>query len=97
MAKENQFFLYKDHPLVRCGNTVYYGSMADEYVVMMQIHGTKEFKDMTMGDKVSIKLIMTDETKNPLERIVKSSEKESLYKALDLADAWLSDALKKKA
>lgn len=97
MAKQNQFFLYKDHPLVRCGNTIYYGSMADEYVVMMQVHSTKSFEDMTLSNRVSIKLIMTDETKNPLERIVKSSEKDGLYKALDLADAWLSDALKKKA
>lgn len=96
MAKKNQFFLYKNRPLVRCKDTIYYGSMADEYVVMMQIHGTKTFEDMQLSDKVSIKLIMTDESKNPLERIVKTSEKDGLYKALDIADIWLTDALKKK-
>lgn len=97
MTKKNEFLQYKNRPLVRCGNTIYYGSMGDEYVVMLQIHDSKNVKDMNLSGKISVKLIMTDETKNPLERIVKSSEKEGLYKAMDIANIWLDDALKKKS
>lgn len=96
MAEKQPFFLYKGRPLVRCGNTIYYGSMGEDYVIMMQIHDFKKWKDMDMCGKISVKLIMTDETKNPLERIVKTSEKEGLYPALDIADIWLQDALKAK-
>ena len=92
---ETQFLLYKDKPLVRCGNTIYYGDMADEYVIMMQILGTKKWRDRDICGRISVKLIMTDETRNPLERIVKSSEKDGLYPALDIASVWLEDALKK--
>lgn len=82
--------------MVRCGNIIYYGSMADEYVIMMQIDETKEFKDLQLSGKISVRLILTDETKNPLERIVKTSEKDGIYQALDIANIWLDDALKKK-
>ncbi len=92
---ENQFLLYKDKPLVKCGNTIYYGDMADDYVIMMQILNKKNWHDQEFCGKISVKLIMTDETKNPLERIVKSSEKEGLYPALDIASVWLHDALRK--
>ena len=35
--KEPQFLMYKDKPLVRCKNTIYYGDMNDPYVIMLQI------------------------------------------------------------
>lgn len=31
----------------------------------------------------------TDESLNPVERVVKSTEKDGLYEALDLAKVWL--------
>ena len=36
-----QFLTYKGRPLVRGGNTIYYGNMSDEYVCMLQILSTK--------------------------------------------------------
>ena len=32
-----EFFMYREYPLVRSGNQIYYGYMSDPYVVMMQI------------------------------------------------------------
>ncbi len=90
------FFTYKGKPLVRFKNTIYFGDMAEDYVVMLQILGSEKLGDMDLTNKVSLKLMLTDETKNPLERIVKSSEKQGLYEALDIADVWLSEALKNK-
>ena len=34
---ESSFFTYKGRPLVRSGNTIYYGKMSDEFVIVMQI------------------------------------------------------------
>lgn len=91
-----QFFEYKNRPLVRSGDMIYYGSMSDDYVVMMQLSGCETLEDLKMAKSVSIKMIDTDESKNLLDRIVKTSEKETLYQALDIADIWLADAEKKK-
>ena len=47
MAKKtNKFLEYRGKPLVRCGNTIYYGNMNDPYVSMLQITSTKTFNDM---------------------------------------------------
>ena len=40
--KKNDFLMYKDKPLVRKGNTIYYGNMSDKYVIMFQILSTKD-------------------------------------------------------
>ncbi len=95
MAAKDKFLLYKGRPLVRCGNTIYYGNMYEDYVVMMQVQDFEHKNNLDMSGNISIKLIMTDESKNPLERIVKTSEKQGLYPALDIANIWLSEALKK--
>ena len=36
--KKNDFLTYKGRPLVRNGNTIYYGNMTDDYVIMLQIN-----------------------------------------------------------
>ena len=35
--KKSEFFTYKGRPLVRNKDTLYYGDMSDNYVIMMQI------------------------------------------------------------
>lgn len=94
MAKENgKFLTYKGKPLVRNGNTLYYGNPGEQYVIMMQIIATKPVGDVEVASKVSIQLLNTDPNVSPRERIVKSSEKKGLYAALDIAEVWLSRAL----
>lgn len=96
MDKTNNFITYKGRPLVRSGDTIYYGSMADEYVVMMQITDKKTENDLDMSKKISLKLILTDESVNLLERIKRTAERDSLYESLDIADGWLTDTYKEK-
>lgn len=94
MAKENgKFLTYKGKPLVRNGNTLYYGNPDDQYVIMMQIIATKPVGDVEVASKVSVQLLNTDPDVSPRERIVKSSEKKGLYAAMDIAEIWLSRAL----
>ncbi|MBO5420758.1 MAG: hypothetical protein J6A67_02310 [Clostridia bacterium] len=96
MAKKNNKFLeYRGKPLVRCGNTIYYGNMNDPYVIMLQITSTKTFNDMEVADRVLIQLLNTDPDCRPRERIVKKSEKKGLYNAMDIGTIWLERALEK--
>lgn len=93
MADEKLPLNYKGHPLRRKDNLVYYGSMADKYIVMMQIMSTKKLKDLDVANKVSVQLQFTDPDLKSRDRVVKKSEKEDLFAALDLGATWLDRAL----
>ncbi len=92
---ENQFMTYKGYPLVRKGNDIYYGYMSDDFVVMMQVEKQTEMDGIAVSQKIRLYQMSTDEKLNPIEAIVKSSERDSLYEALDVAVAWLQRANKK--
>ncbi len=94
MAKDSgKFLTYKGKPLVRNGNTIYYGYPNEKYVIMMQILTTKPVDDVEVASKVSVQLLNTDPNVSIREKIVKSSEKKGLYAALDIAEIWLNRAL----
>ena len=44
MASAKNALVYKGHPLRRKDNILYYGSMSDKYIIMMQIMDTKPVK-----------------------------------------------------
>ena len=88
-----KFPTYKGKPLVRCGDVIYYGSMKDKYVVKLEIKSKKKVKDMDVADRVTVQLMYTDPNIRTRKHIVKTSEKEGLYLAMDIADAWLTRAL----
>ncbi|MDO5560450.1 MAG: hypothetical protein Q4F95_12755 [Oscillospiraceae bacterium] len=92
-----RFFTYKGLQLVRCGNVLYYGNMTDEYVTMIQIQSTQRVGNLDVADKVKVYLMSTDESLNPTDAIKKTSEKNGLYEALDLASAWLERAERESA
>lgn len=91
---EKEFSTYKGKPLVRCGDELYYGSMDQRFVIRMQIKSKKEVNGLEIADKVAIQLMCTDPDLSPRKQLVKSSEKNGLYLALDIADVWLERALK---
>ena len=96
MAENTPFLMYKGRPLVRSGNVLYYGSMAEKYVIVMQVLSTKEENGMNMAEKVQIQLMLTDEEIRMKDRIVKKSEKIGLYNAMDIGSIWLERALNEK-
>lgn len=91
-----EFLMYKGKPLVRNGNTLYYGHMSDDFVIMMTIGGSKKSGEIDVADKVTISLINTDPTVSPKEKIVKKSEKNGLWAAMDIGSIWLERALTQK-
>ena len=93
MAEATATLMYKGHPLMRKDNLIYYGSMADSHIIMLQILESKKIGDEEVASKVSIQLQLTDPNAKSRDRIVKKSEKDGLYTALDLGSIWLERAL----
>jgi len=89
---KDTFLQYKGKPLVRCDKTIYYGSMSDPHVIMMQILDSKKINDLDVATKVSVQLLSTDETLKPKDRVLKSIEKPGIYPAMDIAEIWLERA-----
>ena len=93
MADEKNVLTYKGHPLMRKDNLIYYGSMADSHIVMLQILETKTVGDAEIASRVSVQLQLTDPAAKSRDRIVKKGEKAGLYTALDFGCVWLERAL----
>ena len=93
MAEENAVLMYKGRPLMRKDNLIYYGSMADSHIVMLQILDTKQVNGQEVASRVSVQLQLTDPAARSRDRIVKKSEKDGFYTALDLGCVWLERAL----
>jgi len=96
LAEKATALEYKGHPLRRKDNLIYFGSMADKYIIMLQIMETKKVKDLDVATKVSVQLQLTDPDIKSRDRVVKKSEKDSLYAAMDVASVWLQRALSQK-
>lgn len=95
-TKKGEGLVYKKHPLRRVDNLIYYGSMADKYIVLLQILDTKKEKDMDVATRVSVQLQLTDPDLKSRDRVVKRSEKDNLYAAMDVGCIWLERALSGK-
>ncbi|MDR1692002.1 MAG: hypothetical protein LBR72_01460 [Oscillospiraceae bacterium] len=95
--KKTDGLLYKGHPLRRKDTLVYYGSMAEKYIVMMQILDSAEKNGVKVPSRVSLELQMTDPDLRSRDRVLKKSEKEGLYSAIDVGSVWLERALEGKA
>jgi arginyl-tRNA synthetase len=91
--KETIPLTYKGHPLRRKDNLIYYGDMADSHIILLQILETKPVNDLEVATKVSIQLQLTAPDLKSRDRVVKRSEKNSLYSAIDVASVWLERAL----
>lgn len=96
MAEEKDLLMYKGYPLMRKDSIVYYGSMADSHIIMLQILETTKTGDVDIATKVSVELQLTDPNARAKDRVVKKSVKDGFYTALDVGCVWLRRALSAK-
>ena len=96
MATQSIPLTYKGHPLRRKDSLIYYGSMAEKYIIMLQVLDQKKDQDLDMATRVSVQLQPTDPDLKSRDRVVKKTEKDSLYAAMDVASVWLDRALSGK-
>lgn len=88
--KNQKLLTFKGRPLVRSGSIIFYGSITDKYVIMMQILSEENYKDMKIAKKISVQLQVNEPGKDLVE---KQTEKTGMYAAMDIADIWLERAL----
>ncbi|MBO4913780.1 MAG: hypothetical protein J5449_01110 [Oscillospiraceae bacterium] len=90
---ETTGLMYCGHPLRRAGNLIYYGSMADKYIIMMQVNESEDYKDISLAKRVSIQLQLTDPNIKSRDVVVRNTEKGSMAEAIEFATIWLERAL----
>lgn len=90
------FLTYKGKPLVREGNVLYYGDPTARYILMLQVTDSKSLDDLNVATKVTLSLMSTDPDEKLSDRIIKKTEKDGLFNALDVGMIWLDRALKKE-
>ena len=95
MSEQTAGLTYKGRPLMRKDNMIYYGSMADSHIVMLQVLDTKPVNGLDVATRVSVQLLSNDPNLRSRDRVVKKSEKDGLYTALDVGCVWLERALAK--
>ena len=109
MSNKDIPLTYKGHPLRRKDSLIYYGSMAEKYIIMLQVMDNKKVdddmlqvlnsrkeQDLELATKVAVQLQLTDPDLKSRDRVVKKTEKDSLYAAMDVASVWLDRALSSK-
>ena len=86
---EGKYLVYKDRPLVREGNTICYGDMAEKYILILEIMSYKDEAGNKVPDKILVQVI---DSKDPT-KIIKQGAKEGLYDAFSIGVVWLEHAL----
>ena len=93
MAEKSNTLTYKGHPLRRKDNLIYYGSMADKYIVMIQVMSNEKDGSLELANKVHLQLQFTDPDLKSRDRVVKKSDLPDLFSAIDMGSIWLMRAL----
>ncbi|MBR4319543.1 MAG: hypothetical protein IKI37_09655 [Oscillospiraceae bacterium] len=83
--------MYKNYPLVRKGNEMYFGYMSEPYVVYLKVENSQKQQDIIVSKSIKFYQMSTD-FNHP--QPVQKAERDSLYEALDVAIAWLNRANK---
>lgn len=91
MAEEKSIFTYKGKPMVRRGDTIYYGDLSEKYIIIFTIKSKKKVGDVEVADNVTIDLCMNRGAGK--EKVIKKATRESLFEAIDIAEFWLEDAI----
>ena len=50
--EKNKFFIYKNRPLIRKDNVIYYGYMTEEFVAMLTVEEFHDVKDVKVSDRI---------------------------------------------
>ncbi|MBR3296900.1 MAG: hypothetical protein IKI65_03570 [Firmicutes bacterium] len=91
----NGILMYKDKPLVRVGNTIYYGYRSDPYSIEIEILSTEKALDaagaetgLDLSDRVSLRLMRNEP--DGTQTVMSSAEQNGLSGAIDIARSWLA-------
>lgn len=84
---------FRGVPLVKKGDTLYYGDPSGKFLILLKILEKEKVNELDVSTSVDIELVMNNPALSEKERLIKKAHREGLYKALDIAEIWLEDAL----
>ena len=91
-AKKKKLLMYKGKPIIRCGNRIYYGNLEDKYILALDIAESENVNGTEFSKKVKIQL-MDNSGELGKGQVFRKAERDNLYKAIDIGEWWLHDAL----
>lgn len=92
-VKKKKVLTYNGKPIIRCGNRVYYGNLEDKLILVLDITKTKNVNGLEVADEVLVQ-VMDNTGELGKGQVFRKATRENLYKALDIGEWWLKDALK---
>ena len=81
---ETATLMYKDRPLRRKDNMLYYGSMSDKYYIQIQILNSEKMGDLDVATKVHFELLTTDPKVPADKRVVRKGDQPDLFAAIEI-------------
>lgn len=94
--KKKKALTYNGKPLIRCGNRLYYGNLEDKLILVLDVTKTKKVKGLEVASEVLVQ-VMDNTGELGKGQVFRKAVREDLYKALDIGEWWLKDALKQFA
>lgn len=92
MAKEEKkYFEFNGKPFIRRGNVLYYGDPKEKYIVKFTVNSSAPAGNIEVADSVTVQL--TTNFLEGKERVIKQAQRDGLYRAFDVGEYWLTEAL----
>lgn len=95
-VKKKKLLTYNGKPILRCGNRIYYGNLEDKLILVLDIVKTKNANDLEVATEVLVQ-VMDNTGEFGKGQVFRKATRDNLYKALDIGEWWLKDALKQFA
>ncbi len=90
---KKEYILYKDKPLFRNKQTIYYGSPLEKYYIEIELDDVDASGKVKVAKKAVILLLENQNGMGRKNKIIKKAQRDGLYPALDVGVYWLADAL----
>lgn len=87
---------YNGKPILRCGNRIFYGNLEDKLILVLDITKSKKVNDIEVAEEILVQ-VMDNTGELGKGKVFRKSVRDNLYKALDIGEWWLKDALKQLA
>lgn len=87
---------YNGKPILRCGNRIFYGNLEDKLILVLDITKSKKVNDIEVAEEILVQ-VMDNTGELGKGKVFRKAVRDNLYKALDIGEWWLKDALKQMA
>ena len=92
-VREREILIYRDKPLIREGNVLYYGDFKENFIARFTILESEKVNDLDMAKKITIELLEKNGEDIKTAKLTKKAERTSMWAALDIGVYWLEDIL----